>query len=428
MASTLYILLPSKALAYEPADWAKHALPFALISDEGSVVQKGQQSLLELKELARNSRQVTLLLAASDVSLISVKVPPMSAAKLKAALPNLVEDQLLADPSELILLSNAPIDGICTIAVVDRSWMESLHAQMQILGAKKLTAFSLSMTMKTEPDVLAAIIDTDPSVTELAFRRHGQIGAGLTLNRDPNDAAKLENMQQVLQTLCLFAIDAKVTLSLSAESMDVYRQAAEQDEALAQRFQFQTIDWPARIAGIDSTSIDLMSSVSHDNQSSFDWSKWRWPLGLAAAALILNLAGLNFQWLSMKREAQGLSDSLLQTYRTSFPKDSVILDPIAQMQQKINLSKKIAGQSTPEDFLVLASQFAQVWDVAIAGKQPAPSIVSMEYRERSLIVKIKSSGLLPMEQLRTALQEQALSLVSLADGVLQIKPGRGDKK
>ncbi|MES2047522.1 MAG: type II secretion system protein GspL [Pseudomonadota bacterium] len=430
MASTLYILLPSKALAFELelADWAKHALQFALISDEGGVVQKGQQSLPDLKELATNARQVVLLLAASDVSLIPVKVPPMSAAKLKAALPNLIEDQLLADPAELILLSNAPVNGVCTIAVVDRLWMETLHAKMQILEARKLTAYSLSMSMKTEPDALAVIIDTDAHVTELAFRRDGQIGAGLTLNQESNGASSLENAQQVLQTLNLFAMESSLKLSLSAETIATYQQAAEKDETLAQRCQFHVIDWNARIAGISPTSIDLMSSVSHDNQSSFDWSKWRWPLGLAAAALILNLAGLNFQWLSLKREAQGLSDSLLQTYRSSFPKDSVILDPLAQMQQKINLSKKIAGQSTPQDFLVLAAQFGQVWDAAIAGKPAAPSVVSMEYREHSLFVKIKSSNLLPMDQLRAGLQEHLLSLVSSADGVLQIKSSRGDKK
>ena len=226
----------------------------------------------------------------------------------------------------------------------------------------------------------------------------------------------------------LFANEKNVTVSVAAESLQFYQQAAANDESLAQRFQFQAIEWSSRIAGISSSTIDLMSSVSHDNQTSFDWSKWRWPLGLAAGALILNLAGLNFQWFSMKREAQGLRDSLTQTYRASFPKDSVILDPLAQMQQKINLSKKVAGQSTPDDFLVLAAQFGQVWDAAVAGRQAIPSVVSMEYRERSLFVKIKSSNLVPLEQLRTGLQERALTLVSSVDGLLQIKSGQGDKK
>ena len=204
MASTLYILLPSKAhaLEFEQGDWAKHARPFALISDEGKIVQKGQQSLPELREMAVISRQVVLLLAASDVSLIPVKVPPMSATKLKAALPNLIEDQLLADPAELILLSNAPVDGLCTIAVVDRSWMEALHAQMQILGARRLIAYSLSMTMKTEADALTAIIDTEAEVSELAFRRDGQIGAGLTLNQNIQSTSPRDSATPACRDVC----------------------------------------------------------------------------------------------------------------------------------------------------------------------------------------------------------------------------------
>lgn len=428
MASTLYILLPSKAVARTSPDWVKRARPFALVSDDGAIVQQGQQTLADLKSLAMIARQVTLLLAASDVSLMTVKVPSMSAAKLKTALPNLIEDQLLDDSSELILLSNAPVNGMCTIAVVDRSWMEFLHAQMQIIEARKLTAYSLSMTIATDSDAMTAIIEPDEQVTELAFRYAGQIGAGLTVNDNLKVGTFTDAAERMLKTLSLFAADSQVKVSIPADYMEIFQQLVEKDDALAQHFNFQALEWETRISGLSATSIDLMSSVTHDNQLSFDWGKWRWPLGLAAAAAILNLAGLNFQWLSMKREAQGLSDSLVQTYRTSFPKETVILDPLAQMQQKINLSRKIAGQSTQEDFLVLAAQFAQVWDMAIAGKQPAPSVVSMEYKEHSLFVKTKSTGLLPLEQLRTGLQEHVLILVSSTDGVLQVKPGRGERK
>ncbi|MDO8702690.1 MAG: type II secretion system protein GspL [Undibacterium sp.] len=428
MANTLYILLPSKAMARQLPDWVTHPRPFGLVSDEGGIVQQGQQTLASLKDLAINARQVVLLLAASDVSLISVKVPPMSAAKLKVALPNLIEDQLLDDPSELILLSNPAIEGLCVIAAVSRTWMELLHAQMQVLHAKKLIAYSISMTMQTRSEAMIALIDPDELVTELAFRFEGSTGAGLTLNHNINVDSQAAVAQQVLQALNLFSAESELEVYLPVQYLETYQQAAVSDPALTTRMHFQPMDWKVRIAGLSPSSIDLMSSVSHDNQTSFDWGKWRWPLGLAAATVIMNLAGLNFQWLSMKREAQALNDSLVQTYRTSFPKESVILDPLAQMQQKINLSKKIAGQSTPDDFLVLAAQFGQVWDAAMAGKQPVASVVSMEYREHSLFVKTKSSGLLPLEQLRAGLQEHVLTLVSSTDGILQVRPGRGDRK
>lgn len=428
MASTLYILLPSKAVARERSDWSEHPRSFGLVSDEGGIVQQGQLPLAALKDLAINARQVVLLLAASDVSVMSVNVPPMSPAKLKTALPNLIEELLLDDPEELILLASTPVNGACVIAAVDRSWMELLHSQMQVLEAKKLTAYSLSMTMINESEALTAIIDHDEKNIELAFRLDGKNGVGLTLDRGIDDGTQMDSARQVLQTLSLFAVEADLKVYLSPNDLSMYQRAAESDNSMRDRLHFQVTDWKIRIAGLGASSIDLMSSVSHEKQSSFDWNKWRWPLVLAAATVIMNLAGLNFQWLSMKREAQGLKDSLTQTYRSSFPKESVILDPLVQMQQKINLSRKVAGQSTPDDFLVLAAQFGQVWDSTVAVSQPASSVVSIEYREHSLFIKIKSSGALPIEQLRTGLQEHALTLVSSTDGILQIKPGRGERK
>lgn len=437
MASTLYILLPSKAVAQASPEWVRLARPFALVSDEGNILQHGSQALFDLKELAANARQISLLLAASDVSLISVQVPPMSAAKLKQALPNLLEEQLLGDPAELILLASPVHDGMCTIAAVDKAWMEFLHEKMQVLGPRKLTAYALSMSMRTEPGATTVIVDEDLHATQLAVRLDKQNGFGLTLAGDaqanPHDVAT-----QVLQTLPVFATAAKVQVAVSARHLAAFQQAASQaapqaaPEEDAQdgstEYFFEALDWTTRIAGLNPSTLDLMSSVSHANQSSFDWARWRWPLGLAAAVLVVNLAALNFQWLSMQREARALSDSLTQTYRSSFPKESVILDPLAQMQQKINLGRKAAGLSTPDDFLVLAAQFGQVWDRVTAGKPGGPAVVSMEYREHSLFIKLKSSAQLPLDQFKAALQEYALVLVSSSDGVLQVRPGPGDNK
>lgn len=431
MASTLYILSPSKNVARACGDLAGLARPYALVSENGEVLQQGHEVLGELRALAATARQITLLLAASDVTLLTVKIPPMSAAKLKAALPNLVEDQLLTDTSELILLSSAASDGRCHIAAVDRSWMEALHAEVQILHPKKLTAYALAMAMQTRPDAMSVLIEPQQQVLELAFHLPGQSAAGLTF--DLGSASSSSSLtsalaQEILQTLNLFSAGVDVKASVPAEQLTMYQQLAEDDQELAGRFHFQSSNWLTRIAGINFSTIDLMSSVSHANQTSFDWHKWRWPLGLALATLSINLAGLNFQWLSMKREAQALNDSLTQTYRASFPKESVIRDPLLQMQQKINLSRKLVGESTPDDFLVLSAQFAQVWDAMLADKPSAPSIVTMEYREHSLFVKIKSAGLLQVDKLKAGLLAHALVLVSTSDGVLQIRPDRGDGK
>ena len=48
------------------------------------------------------------------------------------------------------------------------------------------------------------------------------------------------------------------------------------------------------------------------------------------------------------------------------------------------------------------------------------TIASLDYKEHGLEVRVKSVSSIPMEQLRTALEEQAMRLTTTSDGVLHI--------
>ena len=152
MASTLYILSPSKITAQNGNDWTTQARPFALVSNNGTIEQQGHQTLVQLKTMISMARQVVLLLAASDVSVLQAKVPPMSAAKLRQSLPNLLEDQLATDAADVILQSTMVVNGMCSVAVVDKNWMESLAKSMLLFGAKKISAYPVQMAMEHNND------------------------------------------------------------------------------------------------------------------------------------------------------------------------------------------------------------------------------------------------------------------------------------
>lgn len=420
MLSTLYILLPSKTVALAQTDWTALACPFALVSNEGMVQQHGEQPLSQLKDLIGKVRQVTMLLAASDVTVLQIKAPPLSAVKLKAALYNLVEDQLASDPAGAVLVSTPVQNGVCTVAATDKKWIEALSHAIYDLGARKIAAYASQLCLELQPGAHSAFVDAGQGGVELALRSAEFEGFGLTLTPDTETQA----VADVLQALKLFVPEGTLSLYVPAQQQPVYQQACERDAAVAQRVTVRPISWSARIAAVPApgkSSLDLMEGVSVRNAGKLDLQAWRWPLILAGLALLVNVAGLNTEWISMKREAKALSDSMTQAFRASYPKETV-LRPLEQMQQKISLSRKLAGQSTPDDFLVLTSQFAQAWDRVIAGTATA-SVVSLEYRERSLFVKTKAQGMLPIEQIRAALADQSLALVSSADGVLQVKPG-----
>jgi general secretion pathway protein L len=122
--TTLFIRYPAKASV---DSGAAQTCPFALVGDGGNLLQQGAAPLGNLGDMVASSRRVVLLLAASDTTLLRIKTPPLSAARLKAALPALVEEQVLGDPADCVLAATAAdAEGMRTVAVVQRAWLEVL--------------------------------------------------------------------------------------------------------------------------------------------------------------------------------------------------------------------------------------------------------------------------------------------------------------
>ena len=119
--TTLYIRHPARAQG-------EGALcRFAQALDNGAIGQQGEGLLRNLGDLIAASRRVVLVLAASDVTLLSIKAPPLAGARLRAALPALVEEHVLGDPEDCVLVAGpAAADGHRPVAVVQQAWLEPL--------------------------------------------------------------------------------------------------------------------------------------------------------------------------------------------------------------------------------------------------------------------------------------------------------------
>ena len=82
--STLYIRLPSRAAAGQPGQWDALRCPFALVANSGAIEREAIAPLSEMSGIVRGAQRTVLLLAASDVSLLRVEVPPVSGARMRA--------------------------------------------------------------------------------------------------------------------------------------------------------------------------------------------------------------------------------------------------------------------------------------------------------------------------------------------------------
>ncbi len=125
----------------------------------------------------------------------------------------------------------------------------------------------------------------------------------------------------------------------------------------------------------------------------------------------------------MKREANALRANMMQTYRSTFPNETLIVDPLAQMRQKVIAAQQESGQMAPDDFLALAANLSEVWDSIANSGNKMPGIAAIEYRNRSLLVRPKADGTMPVEQLKAALAVRNLTLTQQSAGVWQIRSG-----
>jgi general secretion pathway protein L len=388
--TTLYIRHPSKA------EGEGALCNFAVAGDNGAIEQTGVGALRQLADLVAAARRVVLIVSAADVTVLAVQAPPLSGARLKAALPALVEEDILGDPAEAVLVAGPQLaDQSRPVAVVQRDWLEPLVRILLSLGARAITALPAQLCLPLQPGSVTAAM----SGGELTLRQSQFQGFGLALDGGPVVA---------LQTVRALAGDAPLVLYVPQEQLGEYQAlAAEAGPGIT----LEADAWPHWISGAKSTNLDLVPGLGAAGAAQRDWAQWRWPIRLGLLVLLINLVGLNVQWLRLRGEANALRQNMTQTFRSAYPNQPVI-DPVAQMRQNLARAKANTGELSHDEFNYLAAAFGE----ATRSLARQPGISSIEYKEHGLIVKVKSETVDPglIAQLKAALGARGMGLEETA--------------
>lgn len=380
-------------------DSALHWLcPYALVSARNRIEREGIELLSNLSEIINKAQRIVLLLNSSNVTVRRLQTPPLSTANLKAALPGLVEDQLLCDPSECVIVAGDLLDGFRTIAVMQRALLDFLASTFASFGAKRISALPTQLCLPWQAGhVTAAISET---AVDIVLRLSEQDGVGLAISIDQDEPAET----MAIQALCAMVPEAPITLY--APQVQAYQQAIEDAGALHGRIQVFADNWLHWINGANITKIDLMAELDTESASRLDLRPWRWPLALATAVLLINAASLNIDWWRLRSQTSALRTSMTQIYKSAYPKESVILDPLAQMKQKISIARHISGNATPDDLTYIAAAAGK----ALTGLATGNIVAELEYRDHALFVKLKPSMDAPTQQMKEALASQDFTL------------------
>ena len=406
--STLFIRYPAKASV---DSGAAQTCPFALVGDGGHLERQGTSPLGNLGDLIAASRKVVLMLAASDATLLRVKAPPLSAARLKAALPALVEEQVLGDTADCVLAAGAAdADGVRTVAVVQRAWLEVLVKALLAQGAHSVSVLPMQLCLPFQPGSVTAALSLGEAGYELILRRSQYDGMGLALPAEPVAA---------LHTLRAMAGDEPVTLFLSPEQMKQFEPLMADAATAPHGISLAEDHWQHWVAASRSAGLDLAPALGAAGASAREWQRWRWPLRIAVLAVLVNVVGLNIEWMRLKREANEVRVAMMQTFKAAYPKETVILDPVAQMRKNISLAKADDGQAAPDGFIAMSANLAE----ALSVLPRRDVIASLDYRERALQAKVKPNTVdaAAMAQIRAALQARKLELTEANPGTWQIR-------
>jgi general secretion pathway protein L len=420
--------LPSKAAAEAAEHWLNLPSSYALASQGGAVEKEGIAALADLAGMVASADRVILLLAASDVSLLRVKTPPLTAAKLRLALPNLVEDQLMVDPSECVVVAGDFDDDLRTAAVAQRSWLDILAQAFTGYGARSLAMVpgqSCLPLAEEEGMVTAAVVEHGADL-DLALRLAAQEAVGLPIFPETPATAAAE----VLDAIRAIAPARPLHLYVAHERVPEFQAeiAARAAATGMDSTQVYADNWPRVIAILGKNPMNLMAGLGASSGPQVNWKQWRWAAILAVLIMLVNAIGLNVDWLRMRRESKSLNDSMIQIYKSAFPNETVIVDPMAQMQQKIANAERDSGQASADDFAQLAGNFAEVFNAELqqnkAHKTAASVIASIEYRDHSLLVHMKPENPVSMDKMKFSLAARNLGITSPSAAVWQIRSAK----
>ena len=377
-------------------------VPLALaLAMRGRPLRTATASLSELAPQVTQVSEVVLLLAASDVTLLRVAVPPLSATRLRAALPSLIEEFVIGDTAECAIAAGVEADGQRPIAVCDRAWLKSWIDALRNSGARRIHVLPISLCLPSPNAHLSAALFQYGQRYELALRLSDREGIGLGVDADD----EMQLPSAVAQLLATLAASRPVQLSVPAAQVALFNKFIDaQQLSQITLIEQQWSDWIAESAKV---SVDLISAFEGKQRVAFPWREWRWPLALAAAVSLFNITALNADWWRLRSEGLQLRDEITEIYRRSFPNETVVLDPLAQLKQKIAASRQASGQLNTSDFVVLAAALGEVWREA---GNDLRAIEALEYRDGTLTIKLKKAAQVSLAAMRSPLAARELQL------------------
>jgi len=373
------------------------ACRWALVNDGGgSVVGEGG-----LATLPRHAQRVQVVLPASQVVFVRVRLPPAGRRLAGQALAFAVEDQTAGDPAlnHVRWLGKAGDQDV--LAVFDRAGFDAWRSALLAAGLAGLQWQAETLLLPRQPGRWHMHWNGSEG-----FVRTGEFEGSAT-DRGSSGAPPVSLHLLLAQARAEAAAPESIIVHPSvAEALpDLAAWSRELGIAIAPAAQGDAGDWTraASDAGVP-------LGTEHDRWPLLSGLAARlrpaaWILGIALALQVLMLLG---EWAAMANQQQRLRAQLEASFRQAFPDAVAVADPVLQMRRQLAQARHAAGQADPGDFLALVGPVGD----ATRGL-PAGSLRALTYEGDRLAIELVGVDAASVRQIEGQLRQAGLRVETL---------------
>ena len=416
----LVFLPPRRALPGKGQLASSTVVSYVAVNAGAATTQAGETPIALLPKAAA----VDIVFDSADVFVTAIEAPKLSDAKLRQALPNLLEDRLLSESSDLHYAFQPPAraSGATTLAaqpklavsVIDRVLLTRALDVFNETGIRVRAAYSEIYTVPPpSAGALSVRVDRGRGITRSG--RHEGFAFDLDGGGLPAPVA-LAVRQLGVKRLWVFGRDAAKLQKLGAE-------AGLQVDVSQRDIDLSAADTGVNLLQGPFAQGGFLGGLSFAGLPKLSLARLKAPLIWVAVALATFIAGMNVYFLKLEAESRDLRGQMENAFRSTFPEATAVVDPVLQTQRQLSGLRARAGIASADDFSVLNAQLAQLLSTT-----PLGSVAGVEYRDSALKVKFKP-GIVDNPALQNALRAQAiqqgLNLRFEGDGTARLTPSGG---
>ncbi len=357
------------------------------------------------------ARHLELVFDGLDVFSASVAAPALGEARMRQALPNLLEERMLGDAAEYhFALGPVPADGAAlSVAAIERTTLgRVLDAFAQAQLAPR-AAYSALYTIPAPRDGRFGLL---VGANGALLRTGRDQGCRIDLEEGGGATLALAVRQLGIDRLLVYGAhgDAVAALVRGAGVEGAYAAEAIDSEALEDAVNL--LQGAFAPSGSFGFSGRLLTRLTRNGA-------WKAPAAWLAAGAFIAIGGLNASWLQQESRLQELHASMHRTFRDGFPGEADAY-PLEQARRSLATLRSRTGRASAGDFSVLNAQALQL----LAGA-PVGIVSGIDYADNVYRIRFKP-GAADDPALRNTLQARApaqgLSLQFDADGSARLVP------